>query len=61
MPTIEPVLQKAILNILPNDYDLAMSIMCQLLANMMLSGNAPWDMPKVTDRLRTELDAYAST
>ena len=61
MPTIEPFLQEAILNSLPNDYDLAMSLMCQLLANMMLSGNTPWDMTKVTDRLRAELDAYAGT
>jgi hypothetical protein len=38
-PTIEPEIQEQILNILPDDGPLALKIMCQLLANMIMSIN----------------------
>ena len=61
MPTIEPILQEAILDILPNDYDLAMCLMCQLLANMMLSGDGSWPVQRITQQITCELAAYEGT
>lgn len=61
MQTIEPAIQETILTALPEDYDQAMEVMCQLLANMMLSGHAPWDINKTVARIRLRLDEYAGT
>lgn len=61
MQTIERATQEAILDILPADYDRAMCLMCQLLANMMLSGDAPWDINKTIAELKANLAAYAGT
>jgi hypothetical protein len=61
MRTIEPTIQESIVDILPQDYDLAMGLMCQLLANMMLSGDAPWDINKTIAELKANLAAYAGT
>ena len=61
METIEPDTQETIIAVLPNNYDISMSIMCQLIANMMLSGDTPWDINKVTREIMINLDAYAGT
>lgn len=37
MKTIQPEIQLAIIDILPDDGELALKIMCQMLANMILS------------------------
>lgn len=61
MPTIEPIIQETILDILPNDYNHAMCLMCQLMANMMLSGDSPWDIVKVCRQIKADLAAYEGT
>lgn len=61
MQTIKPHIQEVILNALPDDYDLAMEVMCQLMANLMLCGDTPWGINKTTTKLKDNLDAYAGT
>jgi hypothetical protein len=61
METIEPDTQETIIAVLPNNYDISMSLMCQLIANMMLSGDTPWDINKVMHEIKANLDAYAGT
>ncbi len=58
---IEPDIQEAIIDALPNDYDQAMEVICQLIANMMLSGSAPWDWHKVTSKIKFHLAEYEGT
>lgn len=61
MTTIEPDIQEQILTALPEDYNQAMEVMCQLLANMMLSGNCPWNINKTTARIKSNLAEYEGT
>ena len=60
MRTIEPDIQSAILDILPNDGPLAIRLMCQLLANMILSIRAD-NIDDVINRIRSELAEYEGT
>ncbi len=57
MQTIEPNTQKEIIRILPQDGDLAIDLMCQLLANMILSINKA-TIDKAVTRLKFHLDEY---
>lgn len=59
MQTIEPKAQETILDVLPDDGNLAIEVMCQLLANMILS--VPSNLPKVTERIKFYIDDYAGT
>ena len=60
--TIESDIQGVILNALPNDYDLAMRVMCQLIANMMLSNDtAAWSIERTTKEIQANLLAYEGT
>jgi hypothetical protein len=60
MQTIEPVIQETILKALPADGQLAKEVMCQLLANMILSiPNSTVD--EIVERLRFHLAAYEGT
>lgn len=56
--TIEPAIQEAILDILPDDYDRSMCLLCQLLANMALCGDEPWALEKVLAEIRSQHTAY---
>jgi len=60
METIEPDIQDAILDILPNDGPLAMRIMCQLLANMILSLEGS-SINDVIELIRLNLAEYEGT
>lgn len=60
--TIESDIQGVILNALPDDYDLAMRVMCQLIANMMLSNDmASWSIDRTTKEIEINLLAYEGT
>ena len=60
MSTIEPDIQEAILDILPEDGQLATELMCQLLANMILSV-PDTDINKISERIKAHLAAYEGT
>lgn len=61
MFTIEPDIQEIILTALPDNYDAAMALMCQLVANMMLSGDSSWDIVRVCRQIKTNLADYEGT
>lgn len=61
MQTIEPTIQEEILTVLPSDYNKAMEVMCQLIANMMLSGDTPWDINMTFERIKLRLAEYEGT
>ena len=54
---IEPIIQDEILNILPNDGPLALALMAQLSANMLLSINGPSFDDFIAD-VRSNLNFY---
>ena len=60
METIEPDIQDAILDILPNDGPLAMRLMRQLLANMILSLEGS-SINDVIELIRLNLAEYEGT
>ena len=60
MQTIEPDIQEAILDILPDDGLLAIRLMCQLLANMIISIRAD-NIDDVINHIRAELVSYEGT
>lgn len=60
MQTIEPDIQEVILEALPEDGPLAMEVMCQLLANMILS-IADASIDKTVERLKFHLADYEGT
>lgn len=54
--TIEPEIQDKILDILPNDPSIALDIMAQLSANMLVS--IPSDLDKFIENLKVKHAAY---
>lgn len=60
MRTIEPGIQEKILDTLPDDGPLALELMAQLVANMVLSINGA-DINTFIACLRRELDLYEET
>lgn len=60
MQTIEPDIQEAILTMLPNDYNTSVSLMCQLLANIMLSGDG-MSLDYVVAEIKANVAAYEGT
>ena len=60
MGTIEADIQEIILNTLPADGPLAMELMCQLVANMILSIPGA-TIDKVVERLKFHLAMYEGT
>ncbi len=58
MEPIEAEIQHAIIDILPNAYESAMRLLCQLLANMALSGDEPWPLDKVLGEVTAQYNAY---
>ena len=60
MRTIKPDIQNAILDILPDDGPLATRLMCQLLANMIISIGED-NIDDVINRIRLELASYEGT
>jgi hypothetical protein len=56
--TIGAEVQEVILNVLPSDYDRAMALMCQLLANIALSGDKPWPIEKVLSEVSWQYSQY---
>ncbi len=60
MKTIEPDIQEVILNALPADGPLAMELMCQLMANMILSINEA-TIHKTVARINFHLGEYEGT
>lgn len=60
METIESDIQEQILNILPDDYETSVNLMCQLLANIMLSGKGvPFYV--ITNKIKNHVIAYQGT
>lgn len=60
MKTIEPDIQEAILKVLPADGTLAMDLMCQLVANMILSIDEA-HLHQTIERIKFHLAAYEGT
>lgn len=60
MKTIEPAIQEAILDILPDNGNTAIELMCQLIANMILSIDNI-DINLVTKLIKVNLDEYQGT
>lgn len=60
MKTIEPRIQKAILDILPDDGTIAIEVMCQLMANMILSIDKI-NVNLVVELIKFNLDNYQGT
>lgn len=60
MTAIEPDIQEAILLMLPEDYDLSIELLCQLLANIMLSGKGA-SYETVTTYIKTHVASYEGT
>lgn len=60
MRTIEPDIQEAILDILPSDDDIAIRLVCQLLANMILSINGA-NINDAINEIKINLDEYQGT
>jgi hypothetical protein len=58
IPTIGQSVQEAIIDDLPSDYDISMEIMCQLLANMAMSGDQPWSIDRTVAKVRENYEAY---
>jgi len=56
LTTIEPEIQDAILDILPNDPAIALDVMAQLSANMLVS--IPADLDKFIENLKIRFAAY---
>jgi hypothetical protein len=60
MTTIEPEIQEKILDILPNDYNTSIDLICQLLANMMLCANgSTW--VEIENKIKLNLAEYEGT
>lgn len=60
MQTIEPGVQNLILNALPDDGPLALEVMCQLLANLILSIDGA-SVPSAIERIMFHVDEYEGT
>lgn len=60
MQTIEPDIQEAILTMLPDDYKTSVRLMCQLLANIMLSGDG-MSLDYVISEIKVNVAAYEGT
>lgn len=60
MRTIEPEVQDIILNILPKDGPIALEVMCQLLANMILSIDGA-SVTCIIDCIKFHINEYEGT
>jgi hypothetical protein len=59
--TIDPELQNKIVDMLPRNYDRALSLLCQMVANVALcNGDKSWGLDKVKDRIEAVYMFYQS-
>jgi hypothetical protein len=56
--TIEAEVQLKIIDLLPDDHATALELVSQLLANVALSSDQPWELQKVLDEVARHYSSY---